>query len=155
LSIVKQLVQMMDGEISVESTPGRGATFRFSVLLQEQAAQSATPALRIASLAGQSVLLVDDSPATRRVLEQHLRALGLSVTTAADAQEATRLLENRDAPYGLAVLDVQMPRVGGLDLARQIRAAMPHRAEMKLVMLNAIGVTAASADFARSTSRHG
>jgi signal transduction histidine kinase/DNA-binding response OmpR family regulator len=147
LSIVRQLVQMMGGEIQVDSVPGQGSTFHFTVPLGKQPLEDTPALLDISAFAGYSVLAVDDSAAARRVLEQHLLALGLSVTTVSDARIAMRLLENRESPYHLALLDVQMPEVGGLDLVKQIRAQMPHRQTMKIALMNAVGVTAATADF--------
>jgi len=147
LSIVRQLVQMMGGEIQVDSVPGQGSTFHFTVPFGKQPLEDTPAPLDISAFAGYSVLVVDDSAAARRVLEQHLLALGLSVTTVGDAQSAMRLLRDRESPYHLALLDVQMPEVGGLDLVKQIRAQMPHRQTMKIALMNAVGVTAATADF--------
>ncbi len=147
LSIVKQLVQIMGGDIAVESVPGNGATFRFSVTLHKQSSQRPSTHEAIASLVGQRVLVVDDNANSRRVLEQHLSTLGLSVKSAADADHAMRMLQEMDAQYRLAVLDVQMPGLGGLDLTKRIRASMPQHREMKIILLNAIGVSVAPADF--------
>jgi len=148
LSIVKQLVQMMGGDIRLESAPGKGSTFRFSVRLHEQPSDSAGAALQLSALVGQPVLVVDDNAAARRIVKQHLQALGLNVTLAADALAATRLLEDRSVDYRLAVLDAQMPGIGGLDLTKQIRQSMAHRQGMKIVLLKAVGMTAASAELA-------
>ena len=130
--------------------PGRGSTFRFSVLLHERAARKrGSPLLQSARWPGSRVLLVDDNPATRaRARRSICERSGCSVTVAADATAARACCEDRNAALSnSALLDVQMPGVGGLDLAKQVRARMPHRNEMKVVMLNAIGTTAATAEF--------
>jgi signal transduction histidine kinase/CheY-like chemotaxis protein len=148
LSIVKQLAQMMGGDIAVESAVGKGSTFRFSVLLQEQRPDAEVMASPFAVPAGTAALVVDDSAGARRALTQQLEALGLSVTAVADAQAASRLLQQPEMSFRVAFLDVQMPGMGGVELLKQIRATMPHRAQLKVVMLNPIGTTAATAELA-------
>ena len=68
---------------------------------------------------GARVLIVDDDPSSRRLLDVRLRALGCETATAADGQEGLALVQ-REVP-ALMLLDLQMPRMGGLDLLRALR----------------------------------
>jgi PAS domain S-box-containing protein len=87
LAICKQLVDMMGGEIGVNSAPGAGSEFWFTLDLPLGPAR-AEPRSE-ASLAGMRVLMVDDNPTNRRVLEHHVAAVNMAVSSAADGVEAT------------------------------------------------------------------
>ncbi|WP_159098518.1 response regulator [Thiorhodospira sibirica] len=123
LAICKQLVQIMGGEIGVNSQVGQGATFWFTLPLQP-ARTSAAPRVA-AELANVRVLVVDDHARTRTVLTEALREQGAEVDAVSDGPSALRVLYtalSEGAPYALALLDQQMPLMDGLALARAIRA---------------------------------
>ena len=142
LAICKQLVEQMGGQIGIESVPGHGGTFRFTVWLTKQPAQAhATPMPR-GSLAGRRLCIVDDNATNRRILEEYVSQWGLQSATAADGYQALALLKDaatRGEPFDLAILDMQMPRMDGLELARAITANR-ELAATRLVLLTSIGL---------------
>ncbi len=130
LAISKRLVQMMGGEIGVESTPGAGSTFWFSVRMKRRPADSPTagavspaPAsgerLRQAG-GGASILLAEDEPINRLVSRHLLEDAGLHVDTAEDGKEALRL--SRAKRYAVILMDMQMPHMNGVEATQAIRA---------------------------------
>ncbi len=136
LAISKHLTEMMGGEIGVQSALGRGSTFWFTVALQGQA-QPMSPAAERESLRGVSALIVDDNATNRLILERQLAGCGVTTTTAADARSALAFLsEAADAGTvpDLALLDVHMPGMDGLELADAV-AADPRLDRLRLVML--------------------
>jgi signal transduction histidine kinase/CheY-like chemotaxis protein/HPt (histidine-containing phosphotransfer) domain-containing protein len=137
LVISKQIVEAMGGEIGMQSEPGRGSTFWCTVPLEKRAPVASRPA----ELAGVPVLIVDDNETNRTILHHQLNAWGMKDDSAADAEEALLRLRRRAAsgkPFQIAVLDMQMPGMDGLGLARVIRADAA-LAGLRLVMLSSIG----------------
>ncbi|HQV14464.1 MAG TPA: PAS domain S-box protein [Denitromonas sp.] len=128
LAISKRLLKLMGGEIKVESTPGHGSTFWFTVSLPKcfSAPQATAEDLLLseqqlkASHAGARILLVEDEPVNREITLGLLEDTGLLVDIAEDGLEALALSQH--SRYDLILMDMQMPRMNGLDATRAIRA---------------------------------
>jgi signal transduction histidine kinase/CheY-like chemotaxis protein/HPt (histidine-containing phosphotransfer) domain-containing protein len=141
LAISKRLVEMMGGTIGVESEPGKGSMFWFSVRLAKRTAPPATARVDLPELCGVRVLGVDDNATNRAILERQLRAWGMQVDCVEDgpqALERLRMAHREGKPYTLAVLDYQMPGMDGLELARAIKAD-PALTTIRLVLLSSVG----------------
>ena len=119
LTIARQLVDMMGGQLDATSTPGVGSEFGFCITLDA----STAPERAAVELAGVKVLVVDDQPVNREIVQALLARHGVAVTLADSAAQARQLLvEALNArPFDVAILDARMPGEGGLDLARQVR----------------------------------
>ena len=139
LAIAKRLVEMMQGDIGVQSKTGVGSTFWFTVLLEKQAVNATATDDR--DLADIRVLVVDDNATNRQMLRHQILAWKMQVAGVASGPEALEKLRTavQEAnPYGLALLDVRMPGMDGLTLARAIKAD-PTIAGTRLVALTCLG----------------
>ncbi|MGV3774772.1 MAG: response regulator [Verrucomicrobiales bacterium] len=138
LAICSQLVKMMGGNIGIQSSPGQGSTFWFTV---EVETRPRTTEHDFSKLENVRVLIVDDNYTNRRILHLQLSAWRMRSGSAGNAREAFQLLEhaaNEGAPYDIALLDMQMPEVDGLSLARMIKAT-PSMNSIRLVLLTSLG----------------
>jgi CheY-like chemotaxis protein len=131
LAISKRLVEMMGGEIGVESAPGQGCLFWFSVRLgieqpgvetsSEDEPQQDSAELRLQrDFAGTPILLVDDEPINLAVASEMLRLVGLQVDLAENGAQALEMAKK--TRYALILMDIQMPVLNGLDATRAIHA---------------------------------
>lgn len=144
LAICKRLVEMMEGQIGCFSAPGQGATFYFSAPLAKPAIQPVRPAGRLdpGILKGARVLIVDDNATNRLVLRHQLTALeaaegGVAASDGMEALAKLRDATHSGSPFAIALLDMQMPGMDGLMLARAIKSDLALR-ETKLVMLTSL-----------------
>jgi len=149
LAVAKQLVELMGGEIGVESTLGRGSQFWFDIPLANAASPTIGRRALPEKLAQLRVLIVDDIEMNRRVLTGQLGALGIEATTSTiDGLQAMAELErawHQGRPFDLAIIDQRMPALSGAALVRHIRD-VPEIAETKLVLASSGGTNALQAE---------
>lgn len=140
LSISTQLSHLMGGEIGVESEQGVGSTFWFTIRAKKSS-QSEENRSRIASqLHNVHALIVDDNHTNRLILERHLSAWGISYKSAEDGKEALALLESEHKngkPFTLALLDMMMPGMNGIELAQNIYSQDKY-SSLKSIMLTSL-----------------
>ena len=140
LAISKQLVELMGGSIGVESRPGEGCTFWFTLPLTLDAQPHAAP-VPVADLRDLRVLIVDDNEVNRRVLHEQIASWGMrngSFSSGEQVLGALRAARQSGDPYHFAILDYQMPGMDGATLARAIRSD-PAIRDTVLVMLTSVG----------------
>jgi PAS domain S-box-containing protein len=146
LSISKQLVELMGGTIGVESQPGKGSTFWFTVRLAPVRAPLLKKQAVPEELRGRNVLVVDDTEMNRRIMELRLGGSGMRVTTADDGFSALAELDrawHSGQPYDLVLLDQMMPGMSGDMLAERVRTDERFR-DIKLVLVSSVDVTPAA-----------
>jgi PAS domain S-box-containing protein len=138
LVISRSLVELMGGQIGVDSVPGEGTTFWFTLPLVQ--ALQAPPVASTSALAQRQVLVVDDNATNREILAHHLVAGGMHCALAGDGFEALDLLRQAVAdgtPFEVAVIDMKMPRMDGIELARTMQAD-PVLAKTRLVLATSL-----------------
>ncbi|HEX6736248.1 MAG TPA: ATP-binding protein [Azonexus sp.] len=148
LAICRQLVELMDGEITLQSTPGHGSTFRFTAVLGEapaavrpgdiEPAGEVRGAPALPRWSGERVLVVEDIAINRTIAIALLQRVGLSVAIATNGQEALDMLAGER--FALILMDIQMPVMDGLSATRAIRAN-PHWRELPVIAMTAHATT--------------
>jgi len=136
----------MGGEIGVESEPGGGSTFHFTVLLQHapgKAPCEEAPAITTAPLAALvcqgRVLLVEDNIVNQKLAAHLLRKFGCNVDVAANGAEAVRMW--KQLPYDAIFMDCQMPEMDGYEATAEIRKAEPEKTRIPIVAMTAHAMT--------------
>ncbi|MFQ6372317.1 response regulator [Shewanella sp. YIC-542] len=147
LTISQQLIQQMGGEIWVESMPGHGSKFSFTLplTLAEKAADASVSGETM-DLSALRALVVNDNPQARDMLTSMLGNLGLQVASVAAADEAYTALRDADgheAPFNLCLIDCHMPQVNALQVAQQIDEQLQLRHKPKILVLGAAALAEA------------
>jgi two-component system, sensor histidine kinase and response regulator len=141
LSISLRLVELMSGQLRLESEPGKGSTFRFTACFgcQDHGARPHHP--DALDLRGTRVLVIDDNGTSRQILKEMLEAMSFEVTLATSAREGLAKLTTADTsdPFRLVLMDWEMPELDGLTAARIIREATPLQQRPILILITAYG----------------
>jgi PAS domain S-box-containing protein len=128
LVICKRLVELMGGQIQVDSQPNAGSIFSFSIALRKDVSEPNTP-----PLAAHHILVVDDNDLARTVLTRILQKSGCNVESSNSGDEALLALKNTSQPFDFVLLDLNMPGMNGLELAQHIRDDFARTPKLVLV----------------------
>jgi PAS domain S-box-containing protein len=142
LAITRRLADLMGGKVGADSTPGVGSTFWFSVKLKKGGAEALAPAATDVEAeaelrqryTGQRILVVDDEPINREVAQMQLEDVDLLTDTAEDGEEAVAMALKTD--YAAILMDMQMPKLNGVDATRQIRQ-LPGYQDIPIIAMTA------------------
>jgi len=141
LTICRQIVEALEGSIDVESTIGKGSTFRFTLEFEKNLTPEPKTHLQNAFPENLRVLVIDNNATNREIIESQLASFGVRSSSVKSGNEALELLRQENSgsePFHLAILDMQMPGMGGIKLAEAISKQFP-AAPIKMVLLSSLG----------------
>jgi len=122
LSITSQLVKLMQGKIGVESQPGKGSRFFFTIQLGTETPLQPSPKEIIVKhkLEGYRILVVDDNAAARSIFLSYLHSFGFTAQAVSSPSETLQALRRTERPFDLLLVDMSLPDINGLALIQQI-----------------------------------
>jgi two-component system, sensor histidine kinase and response regulator len=147
LTIAQQLVTLMGGKLTVESRPAKGSVFAFTLPLERASSSAAALNAPARNLKGLRILVVDDNETNRAILRDMLQSWGAACECAEDGPYALASLAKaaaREQAFDLAILDMSMPNMDGIELARRIKSDRAI-AGTRLIMLTSLGAAGESA----------
>lgn len=144
LAISKKLCELMGGDISVTSKVGKGSCFTFSIVVETPLTQLVDAATESHHLSGKRLLVVDDNSTNCEILTRQIDAWGMLSCVAHSGYEALGILSCR-SDFDAIILDMQMPKMDGLTLARAIREQSQYGQYVPLIMLTSLGSSDISA----------
>ena len=138
LAITASLVKLMNGKIWVNSQEGIGSDFHFTIQTRNSTPLEENNQVykSLQSISGKSVLIVDDNATNRKILTLQCEYWGIKATALESGKEALTLLEDHN--YDAGILDMQMPQMDGIMLAREIRKKF-NMEQLPLIMLTSVG----------------
>jgi PAS domain S-box-containing protein len=141
LTISKRLVEMMDGQIRVESEPGQGTTFSFTAVFGLGTAKVKKRLALSADLKDMKVLVVDDNATSRNILQDILESFSFEVFNAASGEDGIEEIERADKekPFELVIMDWKMPGMDGIETSRRIKTHTTLRKIPAIIMVTAYG----------------
>ncbi|HPQ38163.1 MAG TPA: transporter substrate-binding domain-containing protein, partial [Synergistaceae bacterium] len=139
LTISKGLVEMMGGELSVESSLGMGSTFTFTAVFGLPSVGAPKKLRPHPDLSNLRVLVIDDNPTSREILQTMLEGMSFQVTLAASGAEGISELENprKELPFQLVITDWKMPDMDGFATIQKIRRSDSAFKDVKIIMITA------------------
>jgi len=143
MTLCKQLVKLMGGDMYVESTPGLGSTFSFS-MPYGLASQSAGNPSQLDLLQGLSMLIVDDNSTLRKVIQRYAKSWGMHADATYSGKEALAMLRNQanlKTPYDIILIDQNMPIMDGFQLAKRIQEDTDINQNLLKIMLTGLAIS--------------
>ncbi|MBK8051335.1 MAG: GAF domain-containing protein [Anaerolineales bacterium] len=137
LAISRRLAEQMGGRMWVDSVFGQGATFHFTVIAAIDHAEITVE--KVHEFAGRRVLIVDDSATTRAMLEDLLRSWEMTTYAVDSASAALSWLQGGPGLADIALVDMHMPRVDGVEFATRLRGDLSGPVELPLILLTSLG----------------
>ena len=142
LTISKRLVEMMGGQIGVDSESGKGSSFHFTANFELASQEVAKRSRMVGDLKGMRVLVVDDSATSQKIFKDILESFSFKVTVAESGEKAlTKINQAIDSgpAYGLVVMDWKMPGMDGIQVSRNIKEMTGTIDSPKIIMTTAYG----------------
>jgi PAS domain S-box-containing protein len=137
LAISKHLVELMGGEIWVESEPGKGSKFSFTLQLGigEDAREKKFDT--VPDLRGMHAVVVDDNPTAREIISTYLESFSFQVEEAANAADLFKLMKRARKPFDLIVMDWLMPGITGTEAAEKVKTEIKPEKDPHIIMVSA------------------
>ena len=139
LTISKELVELMGGEIWVDSEVGKGSSFIFTAVFETQVVKKQSNLALAEDLKGLRVLVVDDNATSRQIFEEILESFAFEVHQAYTGGKALDALTSAKTPFDLVIMDWKMPGMDGIETSRQIKSAITLPHIPKIIMCTSYG----------------